>query len=944
MARDRALSVAFFLSGAASLIFQVVWFHRAGLVLGNSVWAVTVVLSSFMAGLALGNYLAASGPRLKVSGLRLYACLEMVAATTGIGVTWLLPLLSVIVVPTIAALAESSWLVHVVRFVVAFVVLVVPATAIGATLPVLVGVVAERAFSPGVALGRLYGFNTLGAVAGVLGAELLLIDRFGVVGAASGAGLLDLGAAGIAWWISRSAFLSAVEPSAPAIQARHQPLSPTDERDRIPSVLPLVAAALSGAAFLGLEVLWFRFLTTYVLSTTLAASLMLAVVLSGIAVGGLAAAWMVRRTRLVAPPVIAFVTGAVVVLTYWAFQFVTSGTQVGSTWKILGFALALTSPASIASGMLFTVIGHRLAERVDWPSRPIAWLALANTLGGMAGAPLAAFLLLPSVGLESSLALLAGSYGLIGWFLWRAEPSRSGFTHRLVWGTGALLIVSLVLFPFGLMRTHYIPRAAATYAGDGSTVVATREGPTETILLMQQRAGGQVVYNRLVTNGFSMTGTAVPGLRYMRYFAYWPMLVHKGPLERALVICYGVGVTAGAVLQIPSLQSLDIAEISADVVAMSDAIYEEGSHPLHDPRVRLHIEDGRFFLETHPATFDLITGEPPPPRTPGTANIYTREYFERVRASLRDGGVATYWLPVGRPEPGTDVDTIVKAFCDVFDDCSLWNATPFDLMLVGTRQGQGGPVSREAFNRPWQTSGLQASLREVGFERPEQIGATFVADAAFLQTFVAGVPPLTDDFPQRLRPTARASLSDPRYGRDPAVTEHYRTLLDPDRARTRFLNSPYIRRLWPADLIEASAPYFAVQRMINDVLWEAGDPLRHVGDLNTLLTGTALRTLPLWLLGTDDVRLSIAESMDDGHGTREYARGLRGLSGRDYAGAATLFARAEARGFPAAQARALQAFALQLAGRHEEAVALGRDRRSGTEAERAFWEWLGSRG
>src|SRR5262249_1217533 len=153
------------------------------------------------------------------------------------------------------------------------------------------------------------------------------------------------------------------------------------------------------------------------------------------------------------------------------------------------------------------------------------------------------------------------------------------------------------------------------------------------------------VYNRLVTNGFSMSGTAVPGMRYMRYFVYWPMVLHRGPIRRALVVCYGVGVTARAALDLPAAESIHIAEISRDVGAMSDTIYPPNP-PLGDPRVRLHIDDGRQFLETTATRFDLITGEPPPPRTPGAVNIYSREFFQLVHDRLADGGIATYWLPV----------------------------------------------------------------------------------------------------------------------------------------------------------------------------------------------------------------------------------------------------------------------------------------------------------
>jgi len=89
-------------------------------------------------------------------------------------------------------------------------------------------------------------------------------------------------------------------------------------------------------------------------------------------------------------------------------------------------------------------------------------------------------------------------------------------------------------------------------------------------------------------------------------------------------------------------------------------------------------------------------------------NIYTREYFQLLYDRLAEGGIATYWVPVARPDPGTDVDTIIRAFCDVFDDCSLWNGTPFDLMLAGSRdRAHGvGRISADSFSKPWVTPGL----------------------------------------------------------------------------------------------------------------------------------------------------------------------------------------------------------------------------------------------
>jgi predicted membrane-bound spermidine synthase len=145
-------------------------------------------------------------------------------------------------------------------------------------------------------------------------------------------------------------------------------------------------------------------------------------------------------------------------------------------------------------------------------------------------------------------------------------------------------VLVLAFFPFGLMSQTYFARAARGYTGDGSEIVATREGSAETIFLTRKTWMGEPIYYRLVTNGFSMSGTVVPAKRYMRYFVYLPMLLHKGPLRRVLVICYGVGLTAGAVKDVTSVESIDVVEISRDIVAMSDFIYSANEHPLRDPR------------------------------------------------------------------------------------------------------------------------------------------------------------------------------------------------------------------------------------------------------------------------------------------------------------------------------------------------------------------------
>src|ERR1700704_2171411 len=107
----RAISLAFFVSGAAGLIFEVVWVHRFGLVFGQSVGATSIVLASFMGGLALGTALVGRYGSRPGTLLRTYAALEIVVAVAGVGLTYLLPTLPMLTAPLTAMAGSRAWLV-----------------------------------------------------------------------------------------------------------------------------------------------------------------------------------------------------------------------------------------------------------------------------------------------------------------------------------------------------------------------------------------------------------------------------------------------------------------------------------------------------------------------------------------------------------------------------------------------------------------------------------------------------------------------------------------------------------------------------------------------------------------------------------------------------------------------------------------------------------------
>ncbi|HEY5658200.1 MAG TPA: fused MFS/spermidine synthase, partial [Myxococcota bacterium] len=708
----RLLCLTFFASGASALIFETLWFHQAGLALGNSVWASSLVLAGFMGGLAAGNALAARlGHRLG-DPVRAYAVAEALIALTGVGLVYLLPALAGLLAPLTRPFLDSPWILNPLRLGLALALLLVPSTAMGVTLPLLTKAVARGPRGFGPALGRLYGWNTLGALLGAVGTETLLLGALGVRGSALAAGALNLAAALVAAWIAHGR-------ARPALAPVHPPVL----RGRQCSAL-LGAACLAGFALLALEVVWFRFLSLFVLNHAVSFALILGTVLAGIALGGLAAAaWLARDvTAHRFTPLVAWSAGALCILCYAAFPLVLRPfLDDAFPWslRIAGLGAPLVVPTCFASGAFFTLLGARLHASLPSEIAAAGALTFANTVGAALGSLAGGFLLLPLLGMERSILLLAAGYGAIGALL----LAGAGMPRRAGAAGAALFAACLACFPLGAMQ-RYVQTPVQRLGSPGDRIVEVREGLGETILYVASDELGATASHRMFTNAYSMSSTAFFARRYMKLYVYLPVALHPAP-RRALLISYGVGSTAKALTDSAEFESIDVVDISKDVLELNRIVFPDpAEHPLQDPRVRVHIEDGRYFLQTTTRQFDVITGEPPPPDMAGVVNLYTREYFALMRTRLAPGGIATYWLPT-HALSDRGARAVIRAFCDAFEDCSLWNGSGSDLMLMGTRDA-AGPVTEARFAAQWRDPTVAPELATLGFERPEQLGALFI--------------------------------------------------------------------------------------------------------------------------------------------------------------------------------------------------------------------------
>lgn len=898
------LCALFCLSGISALLFETLWFREAGLAFGNSVWASSVVLSSFMAGLALGNGLAARFAGRLEDPLRAYAALELTIAIIGVVLVYHLEALTPLLVRVLEPVLDVPWLQNLIRLGFGFVMLLLPATAMGATLPVIVLALRARDPSFGGALGRLYGWNTLGAVAGAMLGELWLLERFGVHGAAFAAAGCNVIAAGGALLISRRL----PRPERP-------PQDPRSWRPDARSLRLLAAAFGAGGILLALEVVWFRFLHLFVIGTA-AFALMLAVVLVGIGIGGLAAgAWLRRRPDAWrAAPVLALAAGMVSVALYAAFTHNSAfaeGLDYTSPLLAAWLTAVLALPVALVSGALFPLLAAGLTQSVSSEASAVGWLALANTLGSAIGSLLAGFVLLPVLGMEYSLFGLAAAYG--GVALLARVPAAEGAPSRWNLVATAVFVVALALFPFGDMTAYMLAPVDRWHGGHEHEVLAVREGRTETAALVERRHAGERLNTFLMTDGFSMSASATLARRYMKLYVYWAVALRPEP-KSALLISYGLGSTASALVGTRSLETIDVVDISREILSLADVVYPVAAeNPLRDPRVRVHVEDGRYFLRRMPQRYDLITAEPPPPKNAGVVNLYTREYFSLIRDRLTQGGVTTYWLPVHNLLE-SDAQAIVRAFCDVFDDCALWVGQSFDWMLTASRGGLARPTE-VAFSAQWRDPAVSTELRALGFERAEQLGATFLGDAAWLREWTAEVAPLTDAWPKRLSNRPQQDVLGTFLGR-----------MDAAAAQQRFQSSDYVRAIWPTALRERSLRFFELQRLLNSI--SRGESVswpQTLAEMHRLLTDPVLPELALWRLGITSDEVHAAQSAVRARrplAPHAYTLARRKLVDGNFAAAAKDFAGLRGSSGDRTGPKLLEAYALCRAGELDAATAV----------------------
>ena len=776
---DRTLLpyVLFFGSGLSGLVYQVLWVRQFGNVFGNTVHSAALVTAVFMCGLGVGSYLAGAwadrrfaedrGGSASRAALLAYGGSEILIGAIGAGLGLVLPRLTALsprlssYTPGAHGFLETSAGTQALRYGAAALMLAPITMLMGGTLTLLIRhVVARRLDEAGVRIGLLYGLNTAGAALGCYLTDATLVPSFGVLRTQLAAAALNVVVGGLALAAARRH--SAGGPEARASEGPRADAGADPGSSRV-VVLTAVAIALTGLAGMGMEIVWFRFLVSALGAYRSTFSLLLTVILVGVWLGSSLGGWLQRRfgrpatTLLVVEAL--FVVTTIALLSSFdrlgadrpLMDAVKLAGEVGDgpslgvqRWSIFRAVVWLVGVPALLMGCTFPLANANVQRVAASVGRRAGLLYLANTLGSVLGSLLAGFVLLPRLGTQASVFWLAIAAAVALVPLHLSSRTRAGLSVRNDDHVFALTAVGL----FAAIAAFRGMVPEGTFArrtmGDlsGEHLLDLREGENETVAVSVDGRGAR----RLWTNGHSMSGNDLWSQRYMRAFSHIPLLLQEAP-RRALVICFGVGNTVHAASLHPSLERVELADLSRNVLEHAPFFRSSNHDVLEDPRVHVFVDDGRQHLRmTEPGSLDLVTLEPPPLSHAGVSALYSVELYELARSRLSPGGLMTQWLPI-QELMGPEVLDLVRAFVDVFPGAVMLWGSQHDLILMG---GPSGPptidpaaVERRLRERPE----VRADLERVYLGSLAELVGTFAADGQTLARATAGARPVTDDWP-----------------------------------------------------------------------------------------------------------------------------------------------------------------------------------------------------
>ena len=656
-----------------------------------------------MGGLGLGAFVLGRRADRHANPAALYGALELAIGVFGLASPWVLRGMGAGYLALARAVTPGLWVGTGIKFVFAFVVLLVPTFLMGGTLPVLTRAFArDRSDEMRGELALFYGLNTVGGVLGCAAAGYLLIELVGLRASTLAAGALNLALGAAALLLARLP-----GPVAGGAVRADEPVF-TPDPGAATRRLAIWLIGITAFASLLYEIAWTRTLILVIGSSTYAFTTILVCFLLGIGLGSLIAVGRGRAPRELLLRA-ALVQGAVAVLASLLFPFfralpkyVVATLQVTflspvTLLALHGLAVAVVVvPPAIGMGLSFPLLAELASERAGATGSEVGRAYFANTIGSIVGAVVTGFVLVHVVGSERTLVVgvvvNAAAAGALAW--WMANGREGGETRRAVERLPYVLALAALAVTAATpsWSGRLLDRGAAIYGrasmdadvlgrylrGYGSEQLFFQEGWNSAVSVW--RDGNQTW---LKVNG-KVDASSVADMDTQVSLGLLPALGHPRP-RRVFVVGFGSGATTRTIADVPGVTRIDVAEIERAVLRAAPDFRDVNRDVLSDPRVHVIADDARSALMLQDTAYDVIVSEPSNPWIAGVASLFTRDYFAVVNRRLAPGGIFCQWLQMYRVTPGA-VAVVVANLRAVFPHVEIWYANASDLIVLGSRE------------------------------------------------------------------------------------------------------------------------------------------------------------------------------------------------------------------------------------------------------------------
>ena len=775
-----AILVLFFFSGAAGLIYEVVWQRMLTLMFGSTTFATATILATFMGGLALGSlYFGRLVDRYQ-QPLKLYAYLEAGIGLYAILVPFFISGLTTVYISIYQHLHTTYYILDLLKFILAFLILLVPSFLMGGTLPVISKLFARRFDRLGWAIGSLYGSNTFGAVVGTFTAGFFFIMMLGVKEAAYVAVAVNILIAGAALLLNKVPI-----PDEASTQPRPPPQTKKRKTGRVAArksdrgeypryVFHAVLAvyALSGFCALAYEVLWTRSLVFFLHSTTYAFTIMLTTFLFGMALGSLVFGRFMDRTKNLLNwlALIEVLIGLFAMLSIWGFSrldgLITTFYQ-GDSWAVhvvaryAGSFLIMFVP-TLLMGIAFPLVSKIYTQSQDRLGRYVGDVYSVNTLGSVLGSFAAGFVVIPLIGITGGIVLIASLNLALGAAVLLANPLvRSRLKQVALAGIAVVILVSSLTLPAGKPLTLYSP-----VFGDvkyGGEVLFYKEGVEATVTVHQLPPdpfdGG--IYRLIEVDGVNVAGTH-PMLRLTQKLqGHLPLILYKASTGEDARKVFILGLASGESsysITCHDIESVDCLEIVGTERESVAYFSEVNRDILNNPKFSLTVDDARDYLMATEETYDVIESDTTHPEL--SINLFTKEYFQLAADKLSENGILSVWLPLYNASEVT-FKMLLQTFQSVFPHTTIWYTTNYPTrhaLLIGTKAEL--KLDYQLLQGELENPVIGESLGEVGLNDVFTLLNSFITDETMIKEYVGDTPVNSDNHPYLAYYMPRQKLRD----------------------------------------------------------------------------------------------------------------------------------------------------------------------------------------